>query len=87
MLVAAWFAGSFIFFVLYFSQIKNLPKPLKAVFRSIDAYRMDILQTALRFICCDFNMDSTGVLRPLFRHLEQDLSCLLSSLAESLKRR
>ncbi len=46
MLVAAWFAGSFIFFVLYFSQIKNL-KPLKAVFRSIDAYRMDIFTDSL----------------------------------------
>ncbi|MCV5631473.1 conjugal transfer protein TraG, partial [Escherichia coli] len=46
MLVAAWFAGSFIFFVLYFSQIKNL-KPLKAVFISIYAYRMDIFTDSL----------------------------------------
>lgn len=40
MLAFTWFAGSFAFFVLYFNQVQNI-KPLKAIFKAIDAYNMD----------------------------------------------
>ncbi len=40
MLAFTWFSGSFAFFVLYFNQVQNI-KPLKAIFKAIDAYNMD----------------------------------------------
>lgn len=39
-LAFTWFSGSFAFFVLYFNQVQNI-KPLKAIFKAIDAYNMD----------------------------------------------
>ena len=52
------FAGSFIFFVLYFSQIKNL-KPLKAVCSDPLMRTGWIFFTdSLYFICCDYGYQS-----------------------------
>lgn len=46
MLAFTWFAGSFAFFVLYFNQVQNI-KPLKAIFKAIDAYNMDSFTKSL----------------------------------------
>lgn len=46
MMVFTWFIGSFIFFSLYFNQIKSV-RPLKAVFKAIDAYSTDAFTHSL----------------------------------------
>lgn len=40
MIAFTWFVASFAFFVLYFNQMKSI-RPLKAVFKAIDAYSID----------------------------------------------
>ena len=46
MIAFTWFAASFAFFVLYFNQIKSV-RPLKAVFKAIDAYSIEAFTHSL----------------------------------------